>query len=75
MKGSSVIRPLFNVFPDDIIVRDSSDEFFWGDAIMVAPVLYEGAVTRDVYFPEVRRLRSIVIFLYSNMDYFFLCNC
>ena len=48
-----MVRPLFNVFPSDVSVRNNADQFFWGDAIMVAPVLNEGAVTKDVYFPEV----------------------
>ncbi|KAG0725324.1 putative maltase-glucoamylase 2 [Chionoecetes opilio] len=52
MHGASVIRPLLNVFPDDLHARDVDDQFLWGDGVMVAPVLEQGATLRDVYFPE-----------------------
>ena len=53
MSGNSVIRPLFNVFPSDLNARGVSDQFMWGDGIMIAPVVEEGATSRSVYFPEV----------------------
>ncbi|XP_018023589.1 sucrase-isomaltase, intestinal isoform X2 [Hyalella azteca] len=52
MGGSSVVRPLYNVFPRDVIARDVDDQFFWGTGIMVAPVIAAGLTERDVYFPE-----------------------
>ena len=60
MHGSSIIRPLFNVFPSDLQAREVDDQFFWGSSLMVAPILQQGAVGRDVYFPQV--IYSIVIF-------------
>ncbi|RXG52683.1 Maltase-glucoamylase, intestinal [Armadillidium vulgare] len=52
MNGYSVIRPLFNVFPSDITTRDINDQFMWSSDLLVAPVVEEGAVSRDVYFPD-----------------------
>lgn len=52
MRGSSVVRPLFNVFPADVPARAVDDQFMWADGLMVAPVVEEGAVGRTVYFPE-----------------------
>ena len=54
MIGHSVIRPLFNLYPSDIPSRELSDQFLWGDGIMIAPVLEEGSRARSVYFPAVR---------------------
>lgn len=53
MHGSTVVRPLLSVFPTDLIARDVDDQFLWGSGLMVAPVLTQGAVSRDVYFPAV----------------------
>ncbi|KAK7082631.1 hypothetical protein SK128_006752 [Halocaridina rubra] len=50
--GNSVIRPIFSEFTTDVTALESNDQFMWGKGIMVAPVLTEGAVQRDVYFPQ-----------------------
>ncbi|KAF2364268.1 Glycoside hydrolase family 31 [Trinorchestia longiramus] len=52
MNGNSVARALFNVFPSDLDARLVDDQFMWGDGLMIAPVLTEGASSRSVYFPE-----------------------
>ncbi|XP_063608806.1 sucrase-isomaltase, intestinal-like [Penaeus indicus] len=52
MHGNSVIRPLLNEFPADIPARDVDDQFLWGSGLMVAPVITQGATSRDVYFPQ-----------------------
>jgi len=52
--GGSVVRPLYNAFPTDIVARDIDDQFLWGDEFMVAPVLWQGYTARDVYFPQAR---------------------
>ncbi|KAF2364269.1 Galactose mutarotase N-terminal barrel [Trinorchestia longiramus] len=52
MNGNSVARALFNVFPSDLDARLVDDQFMWGDGLMIAPVLTEGATSRSVYFPE-----------------------
>lgn len=46
-----MVRPLFWDFPEDKAARVVEDAFMLGPDLLVAPVLEEGAVTRDVYLP------------------------
>lgn len=45
-------RPLFMEHPEDLSVYDIDDQFHFGDALMVAAVVEEGAKEREVYFPK-----------------------
>ncbi len=45
-------RPLFMENPEDLSVYDIDDQFHFGDALMVAAVVEEGATQRKVYFPK-----------------------
>jgi alpha-glucosidase len=49
--GMPIARPLLLAFHDDPTARALEDEFLCGDALLVAPVLEEGAVRRSVYLP------------------------
>nr|WP_281270962.1 TIM-barrel domain-containing protein [Paenibacillus prosopidis] len=51
-KGAPVMRPLFYEFKNDDKVWDIKDEYLYGPDLLVAPNLYEGAVSREVYLPE-----------------------
>lgn len=53
MHGESVVRPVFSLSPNDLTALDVDDQFLWGDGIMVAPVITQGATGRQVFFPEV----------------------
>lgn len=46
-----IIRPAFYNFPDDEACFCDSDDFMLGDALLVAPVVQQGASTRRVYLP------------------------
>jgi len=46
------MRPLFYDFEDDDACILVDDQFMFGPEIMVAPVLFQGAVERTVYLPE-----------------------
>jgi len=50
--GAPVMRPLFFDFPRDEECYSVGDQFMFGDEIMVAPVLEEGARSREVYLPK-----------------------
>ncbi|MGD8823990.1 MAG: glycoside hydrolase family 31 protein [Myxococcales bacterium] len=50
--GAPILRHLMLVFPDDRDTWNISDQFMIGDALLVAPVVEEGAASRSVYFPE-----------------------
>jgi alpha-glucosidase len=49
--GWPVVRPLFMAEPDNPNLRSVDDCYMLGDAILVAPVLEPGAVSRSVYLP------------------------
>lgn len=49
--GTPVIRTLFYEFPEDKECWDIADEYMYGGDILVAPVCYEHACSRDVYLP------------------------
>lgn len=46
------VRPLLWHFPDDPAARANDDSFLLGSDLLVAPVLEEGATTREVYLPQ-----------------------
>jgi alpha-glucosidase len=50
--GVPALRPLFLEYPDDEKVAGLDDEFLFGADLLVAPVLYQGANERQVYFPK-----------------------
>jgi alpha-D-xyloside xylohydrolase len=45
-------RPLFFEFPRDKTAWYPEDEFFFGDDILVAPMVENNENSRDVYLPE-----------------------
>ena len=49
--GMPAMRMMPFAFPDDPAVADMFDEFMFGDALLVAPVLTAGATSRSVYLP------------------------
>lgn len=50
-KGLPVLRPLVMEFPDDETTYNISDQFMFGDSIMVAPVYEPDRKERLVYLP------------------------
>lgn len=50
--GDPIIRPLWWISPSDETAQSISDQFLVGNEILVAPVLKEGARSRDVYLPR-----------------------
>jgi alpha-glucosidase len=51
-RGLPVARPLALTFPADRRVASIDDEYLYGDALLVAPVLSPGGVGRGVYLPR-----------------------
>lgn len=51
-KSRPMMRPLIFEWPEDRNVVDCQDEYLLGDEILVAPLLEENAVSREVYLPE-----------------------
>jgi len=50
-KGVPPMRPLFFDFPEDEGCAMVDDQFMFGPDLLVAPVLHEGARSREVYLP------------------------
>ena len=48
----TLMRPLVMDYPADTTARKVSDQFFFGPALMAAPVFDYGARQRNVYMPE-----------------------
>lgn len=48
----TIMRPLALNWPSDPTAREISDQFMFGDAIMVCPVYEYGARSKEVYLPE-----------------------
>ena len=51
-RGLPVIRPMFMVDESDAKLRDVHDQFMLGDALLVAPVVEQGATERSVVLPK-----------------------
>ena len=50
--GSTVARPLFFEFPTDAETYAIDRQFMWGSALLISPVLDQGAVTVSAYLPR-----------------------
>ncbi len=50
-QGLPTMRPLFVDFPDDEESWTIEDQFMFGPDLLAAPVVYEGARSREVYLP------------------------
>ncbi len=49
--GAPFMRALFMDFPSDPQIADIRDEYMYGPAFLVAPVVEQGTTTRKVYLP------------------------
>jgi alpha-glucosidase (family GH31 glycosyl hydrolase) len=58
--GMPVVRAMPLVYPDDPVVADMSNQYMYGDALLVAPVITQSATNRSVYLPA-RRFRFRVM--------------
>jgi len=51
-RGGTVMQALPLVYPNDTSVRDVTDEFLFGDALLINPVTEKNANTRSVILPS-----------------------
>lgn len=51
-KGTPVMRPYFYDYPEDEKAWEIEDAYIFGGDFIVAPVLEQGAVEREVYLPK-----------------------
>ncbi|MFA6701400.1 MAG: TIM-barrel domain-containing protein [Dysgonamonadaceae bacterium] len=52
LEDYTIMRALVMDFPEDKFVNDISDQYVFGNAIMVCPIYEYGARSRRVYFPK-----------------------
>jgi len=64
--GLPIMRALVLEYQDDPAVYDIGDQYMFGDALMVAPVLQAHAVSREVYFPAGRWIDYDYGYLYEG---------
>ena len=50
--GVPPMRPMWVAYPNDPQVAEMDDQYFWGNALLVAPVYQRGQTTRHLYLPE-----------------------
>lgn len=50
--GLPIMRALWLHHPNDSLAARQDDQYLWGRNMLVAPVVREGATTKDVYLPE-----------------------
>ena len=51
-RGWPVMRPMFFAYPEDEACWSAEDQYFFGDDILFAPILEQGATARRVYVPD-----------------------
>ena len=49
---AGLVRPLFWEFPDDANAATQESEWMFGDALLVAPIVAEGATSKQIYLPS-----------------------
>ncbi|NXA48925.1 SUIS protein, partial [Nothocercus julius] len=52
--GSTVIRPMLHEFVEDRTTWEIYEQFLWGPALLISPVLEPNAVTVHAYLPNAR---------------------
>lgn len=50
-KGTPIMRTMFYAFPDDVNAWEIDDQYMFGDDMLVAPVIEEDSISRQVYLP------------------------
>ncbi|KAI4729283.1 alpha-glucosidase [Aureobasidium sp. EXF-10728] len=52
VSGKPLIQPLFFVYPEDSNTFPIEHQFFWGDSILVSPVVDDNSTSVTFYLPE-----------------------
>ncbi|XP_060598146.1 sucrase-isomaltase, intestinal-like [Ruditapes philippinarum] len=53
-EGGTIIRSMMHEFPGDKRTWDVDTQFMWASALLIAPVLEQGHIYKDVYLPDAR---------------------
>ncbi|NWT12138.1 MGA protein, partial [Vireo altiloquus] len=52
--GSTVVRPLLHEFVEDRRTWDIDEQFLWGPALLISPVMKPNETSVEAYFPDAR---------------------
>ncbi|KAM6199074.1 sucrase-isomaltase, intestinal [Sarcoramphus papa] len=52
--GSTVIRPILHEFVEDRTTWEIDEQFLWGPALLISPVMQQNAVRVNAYLPNAR---------------------
>ena len=55
ISGGTVVRSMAHEFPMDSECWPLDEQFLWGSSLLIAPVVYEGHTTKDLYLPSTER--------------------
>ena len=50
--GKPIVKPLFYYHPNDKELMDYSDTYYFGDDIIVAPIIHKGVKSKEIYLPN-----------------------
>ena len=50
--GVPMMRPLFMIHPEDDNSYEWEDEYYFGECLLIAPLLKKGITYRNLYLPE-----------------------
>jgi oligosaccharide 4-alpha-D-glucosyltransferase len=70
IKGEPLVAPLYYYYPTDTTALNITDEFMWGENILVAPVLQKNMKERKIYLPNGKWYKlSTYPFIKNNQVY------
>ena len=52
MNKQPLMRPLYYENPSDTAALNTTDEYYWGENMLIAPVLEKNATQRSIYLPK-----------------------
>ncbi|MHC1707764.1 MAG: TIM-barrel domain-containing protein [Bacteroidales bacterium] len=52
LKGEPLMRPLFYYHSDDSSAVNTEDQYYWGEKMMIVPILKKGITSKKIYLPE-----------------------
>ncbi|CAF1394494.1 unnamed protein product [Rotaria sordida] len=55
ISGGTIVRSMAHEFPTDPLCWPLDEQFLWGSHLLIAPVVYEGHLTKNVYLPSSER--------------------
>jgi oligosaccharide 4-alpha-D-glucosyltransferase len=65
-KGLPLARPMDFYEPENQALQNLNDQYFWGEHLLIAPVLNQGQTQRDVILPEGKWLNYFDLTEYSG---------